>query len=93
MGGCRLSGICTVPVVRKEPCDDVDDHPYLQPTLDTLDEEVPVATISETVANREAVVSNHLDPGEAQIFAVADAYDGWLLTDDGTPGHSQRNRA
>lgn len=39
--------------------------------------------ISDTVANREAVVSDHLDPGEAQAFALADAHDGRLLTDDG----------
>jgi len=78
-----LSGICAVPVVREELEDGVDDHPYLQSALDTLDDEIPVATISDTVANREAVVGGHLDPGEAQAFALADAADGRLLTDDG----------
>jgi predicted nucleic acid-binding protein len=78
-----LSGICTVPVVREELEHGVDDHPYLQSALDTLDDEIPVAPISDTVANREAVVSGHLDPGEAQAFALADAEDGRLLTDDG----------
>jgi predicted nucleic acid-binding protein len=78
-----LSGICTVPVVREELEHGVDDHLYLQSALDTLDDEIQVATISDTVANREAVVSNHLDPGEAQAFALADAEDGRLLTDDG----------
>jgi len=78
-----LSGICTVPVVREELEHGVDDHPYLQSALDTLDDEIQVATISDTVANREAVVSDHLDPGEAQAFALADAEDGRLLTDDG----------
>jgi predicted nucleic acid-binding protein len=78
-----LSGVCTVPVVREELAHGVDDHPYLQSALDTLDDEIQVATISDTVANREAVVSNHLDPGEAQAFALADAEDGRLLTDDG----------
>ena len=78
-----LSGICTVPVVREELGHGVDDHPYLQSALDTLDDEIPVATISDTVANREAVVGGHLDPGEAQAFALADAEDGRLLTDDG----------
>jgi predicted nucleic acid-binding protein len=77
-----LSGICTVPVVREELEHGVDDHPYLQSALDTLDDEIQVATISDTVANREAVVSDHLDPGEAQAFALADAEDGRLLTDD-----------
>ena len=78
-----LSGICTVPVVRGELEHGVDNYPYLQEALDTLDDEIPVAPISDTVANREAVVSNHLDPGEAQAFALADAQDGRLLTDDG----------
>ncbi|MFB6179132.1 MAG: twitching motility protein PilT [Halorientalis sp.] len=78
-----LSGICAVPVVREELRDGVDDHPYLQEALDALDDGIPVATISETVANREAVVCAHLDPGEAQAFALADAHDGRLLTDDG----------
>jgi predicted nucleic acid-binding protein len=78
-----LSGICTVPVVRKELEDGVNHHPYLQSALDTLNDEIPIATISDTVSNREAVVSSHLDPGEAQAFALADACDGRLLTDDG----------
>jgi len=78
-----LDGICTVPVVREELERGVGHHPYLQAALDTLDGEIPVATISETVANRETVVSDHLDPGEAQAFALADAHDGRLLTDDG----------
>jgi len=78
-----LSGICTVPVVREELENGVDDHPYLQTALDILDEEIPIVCISDTVANREAVVRDHLDPGEAQAFALAEAHDGRLLTDDG----------
>jgi len=78
-----LSGICTVPVVREELEYGVAEHSYLQTALDILDDEIPVATISGTVANREAVVGDHLDPGEAQAFALADAHDGRLLTDDG----------
>jgi len=78
-----LSAICTVPVVREEREHSVDGHPYLQSALDTLDDEIPVVTISDTVANREGVVSDHLDPGGARAFALADAEDGHLLTDDG----------
>jgi len=78
-----LSGICTVPVVREELENGVDDHPYLQAALDILDDEIPIERISDTVSNREAVVRDHLDPGEAQAFALADARDGRLLTDDG----------
>ena len=78
-----LSGICTVPIVREELEHGVDTHPYLQDALETLDDEISVAPISDTVANREAVVGEHLDPGEAQAFALADAHGGRLLTDDG----------
>jgi len=55
-----LSGICAVPVVREELENGVDNHPYLQSALDTLEDEIPVATISDTVANREAVVNDIL---------------------------------
>lgn len=78
-----LARICTVPVVREELENGIGNHPYLQSALDVLDEEIPVARIPETVANREAVVREHLDPGEAQAFALADAHKGRLLTDDG----------
>jgi predicted nucleic acid-binding protein len=78
-----LSGICTVPVVRDELEHGVDTHQYLQAALDTLNDEITVVTISDTVADREQVVSDHLDPGESQAFAVADVHDGQLLTDDG----------
>ena len=79
----ELSGICAVPVVREELTNGVDEHLYLRSALEALGDEIPVATISDPVANREAVVRAHLDPGEAQAFAVADAHDGRLLTDDG----------
>ena len=55
-----LSGICAVPVVREELENGVDDHSYLRSALDTLEDEIPVATISDTVANREAVVNDIL---------------------------------
>jgi len=79
----ELAGICAVPVVRQELKHGVEDHPYLQSALDALGNDIPIATISDTVAYREAIVSDHLDPGEAQAFALADANDGRLLTDDG----------
>ena len=43
---------------------------------------MPVATISDTIADSEAVANDHPDSGEAQAFAFADAYDDRLLTDD-----------
>ena len=58
----ELSGICAVPIVREELENGVDDHPYLQSALDTLDDEIPVVPTSETVANREAVVRINVTP-------------------------------
>ncbi len=87
-----LSGICTVPVVREELNHGVHNHPYLQSALDTLDDEIPVVTISDTVANRDTVVGEHLDPGEAQAFALADVHNGRLLTDDGDARSFAKNQ-
>ena len=78
-----LAGICTVPVVQEELEDGVGDHLFLRPAVNAVGEEIPVAPISETVANRDAVVRGYLDPGESQAFAPADVHDGRLLTDDG----------
>lgn len=60
-----LAGICTVPVVRQELQAGMDTHPYLQPACNALDDAIPVVPIPEVVANREAIVTTHLDPGEA----------------------------
>lgn len=69
--------------MREELDDGVENHPYLAAALAVLDDGIPVVTIAESVRNRQSVVSAHLDPGEAQAFALADAADGRLLTDDG----------
>ena len=78
-----ISGICTVPLVREELINGVVDHPYLESALETLDDEILIAPISKAVSDRETVVKNQLDRGEAQAFALADIRDGRLLTDDG----------
>jgi len=78
-----IADICTVPVVQSELHNGVESHPYLRSALDVLDETIPVVSISDRVANREATIGTQLDSGEAQAFAVADTRDGRLLTDDG----------
>jgi predicted nucleic acid-binding protein len=87
-----IAGVCTVPAVREELESGVDAHPYLRPALDALDDDIPVVSPSETAANREAVVRERLDPGEAQAFAVADVHGGRLLTDDGDARSFARER-
>ncbi len=88
-----LSGICTVPVVYEELENAVDDHPYLQSALDILGDEIPVTTVSETVANRDAVVSGHLDSGEVRAFALADSHGADCLPTTGMLGHSRKLKA
>lgn len=78
-----LTNVYTVPVVRDELQAGFETHPYLQTALDAPNVSLLVVTMSEAVANREAIVRAHLDPGEAQAFAGADAHGGRLLTDDG----------
>lgn len=65
------AGICTVPVVCEELERGVDEHPYLQAAQDMLDDEIPVATISDAVANGEAMVRDHLN----QFDEVAENLD------------------
>jgi len=78
-----LAEVCTVPVVQEELEDGVGKHQFLRPAVNAVGTEIPVVPISETVANRDAVIRRYLDPGEAQAFALADVHDGRLLTDDG----------
>lgn len=78
-----LSEICAVPVVREELERGIGSHPYLESALQILDSKIPVLSISQAVADTESAVRDHLDPGEAQAFAVAYEHGGRLLTDDG----------
>lgn len=44
----------------------------------------PALRVAHVVGrHREAVVGRDTDPGEGEAFALADAHDGRLLTDDG----------
>ena len=65
-----LSGICAVPIVRDELENGVDDHPYLQSALNTLDDEIPVVPIPEMVANREAVVRINVTPHTRPYYII-----------------------
>lgn len=70
---CSLKSV-RYPFVREELEHCFDNHQYLQEAFDTLDDEIPVATISDTVTNREVIVAGHLDPGGGQAFTLADAH-------------------
>jgi len=78
-----LDAICTVPVVSEELRAGVETHPYLEPAVAALRDDIPVTEISAAVTNRDEQVRTRLDPGEAQAFALAAVHDGRLLTDDG----------
>lgn len=78
-----LPRVCTVPAVRSELHAGVDSYPYLQQALDSIGDTIPVVALDEPVDDAATELASRLDPGEAQAFAVADIYDGTLVTDDG----------
>jgi predicted nucleic acid-binding protein len=88
-----LPRVCTVPAVRSELRAGVGSYPYLQRALDAVGEPVPVVELDGSVEERASELANRLDPGEAQAFAVADVYDGTLVTDDGPARTLARNEA
>lgn len=78
-----LPRVCTVPEVQSELRAGIESYPYLQRALDSLDDAIPVIALDESVTEAATELETRLDPGEAQAFAVADIYDGTLVTDDG----------
>lgn len=88
-----LKGICTVPVVQEELSTGVDDHPFLQLALNSLnDDEIPIASLTEDVTQQEKSLRGTLDAGEAQALALAEVHNGRLLTDDGDARTIAKNR-
>ncbi len=78
-----LPRVCTVPAVQSELRAGVDSYPYLQRALDSIGETISIVELDEIVDGAMITVASRLDPGETQAFAVADIYDGTLVTDDG----------
>ena len=78
-----LPRVCTVAEVQSELRAGIESHPYLQRALDSLGDTIPVIALDESVDEAARELETRLDPGEAQAFAVADIYDGTLVTDDG----------
>jgi predicted nucleic acid-binding protein len=88
-----LPRVCTVPAVRSELRAGVESYPYLQRALGALGDGIPVVELDDSVEARTGELAGRLDPGEAQAFAVADVYDGTLVTDDGQARTLARNEA
>lgn len=88
-----LPRVCTVPSVRSELRAGVGSYPYLQRALEALGDAIPVVNLDDSIEARTGELAGHLDPGEAQAFAVADVYDGTLVTDDGQARTLARNEA
>lgn len=78
-----LPRVCTVTEVQSELRAGIESYPYLQRALDSLGDAIPVIALDESVDEAARELETRLDPGEAQAFAVADIYDGTLVTDDG----------
>ena len=73
----------TVDVVRDELDAGAETHPYIENVLTVLGEWLPVITPSGQAETLEAQFLDTLDPGEAQVLAVAEAAEGTVGTDDG----------
>lgn len=78
-----LPRLVTVDAVQDELEAGTESHAYLEHAVTHLDEEIPVITPASTAANVEEELLETLDPGEAQALAVAEAVDGFIVTDDG----------
>lgn len=78
-----LQRVCTVPDVRSELRAGVEPYPYLRRALDCIGDTIPVVGRQERVEERAGELERRLDQGEAHALAVADVYDGTLVTDDG----------
>lgn len=78
-----LPRVCTVPAVRSELSNGVATYDYLQLALRHLGEEIPVVSIDDQVRERAQRWRESLDPGEAEVFAIAQEFDGVVVTDDG----------
>ena len=73
----------TVDAVRDELEAGAETHPYIDNALTVLGEGLPVITPSGRAETLEARLLDTLDPGEAQVLAVAEAAGGIVGTDDG----------
>lgn len=82
----------TVGVVRAELESGHETHPYLARALAVLDDPIPVCRPSSRAKEIEAELLETLDPGEAQVLAVAAATEGTAVTDDGDARTCASNR-
>lgn len=78
-----LSRVVTVDAVQTELDEGNETHHYLEQALDVLEDEIPVVTPSSPAQEREEVLLETLDPGEAQALGVAEVAEGMVVTDDG----------
>lgn len=76
-----LPRVVTVGVVQDELDCGVETHSYLERAVAVLGAEIPVVAPSSAAKLEEAFLET-LDPGEAQVLAVAAAVDGTVVTDD-----------
>ena len=73
----------TVDAVRDELEAGAETHPYIEHALTVLGKGLPVITPPGQAETLEAQLLETLNPGEAQVLAVAEAAGGIGATDDG----------
>lgn len=77
-----LSRVATVARVESELEAGTQTHPYLEDALWVLGDGIPVVTPGTASRRIEAELVETVDPGEAQVIAVAEAANGTVVTDD-----------
>lgn len=78
-----LPRVVTVAKVQSELEAGSQTHPYLEDALCVLGDGVPVMTPGAASRRLEAELVETVDPGEAQVIAVAESANGTVVTDDG----------
>lgn len=79
----ELPRTVTTDVVRSELQAGVETHPYLDRALSVLGNDIPVLESDSVARDIEEELGETLDPGEAQVLAIAEAANGIAVTDDG----------
>lgn len=82
----------TPPTVRDELLAGAETYPFLEHAADELSETIPVVPLGTESEELCDELTDQLDRGEAEAFAIAECHDGLLVTDDGPARDRARER-
>lgn len=78
--------------VRAEVEVGADDYPFLTSAIDSFSETLPVVTFGNESTAVPSDLTDTLDRGEAEAFAIGESHHGLLVTDDGAARGLARER-